>query len=85
MPHERDALIRNVLLQAVPPLMIERLGIDGILANVPENYVGSIVGAWVASRHLSLTPFGTWRSEDHSSVYGGEHLGEPVYGGEVFL
>lgn len=52
MPHERDALIRNVLLQAVPPLMIERLGIDGILANVPENYVGSIVGAWVASRFV---------------------------------
>jgi len=39
-------------LKAVPPLMIEHLGVDGILARVPENYVGSIVAAWVASRFV---------------------------------
>jgi len=49
---EREKLVRSVLLQAVPPLMLDRLGLEGILARVPENYIGSIVGAWVASRFV---------------------------------
>lgn len=49
---EREELVRTVLLQTVPPLMLERLGVDGILARVPANYIGSIVGAWIASRFV---------------------------------
>jgi len=49
---EKQQLVRAVLLKAVPPLMIQHLGVDGILARVPENYIGSIVGAWVASRFV---------------------------------
>eukprot|EP00928_Gymnodinium_smaydae_P093717 TRINITY_DN7801_c0_g2_i1.p1 TRINITY_DN7801_c0_g2~~TRINITY_DN7801_c0_g2_i1.p1 ORF type:complete len:1171 (-),score=228.98 TRINITY_DN7801_c0_g2_i1:404-3916(-) len=49
---EKDQLTRRVLAQAVPPLMVERLGIDGILSSVPQNYIGAIVGCWLASRFV---------------------------------
>jgi len=49
---ERKQLVRTVLLRAVPPLMIQRIGIEGVLKRVPPNYVGAIVGAWVASRFV---------------------------------
>mmetsp|Transcript_11710 Transcript_11710/g.17590 ORF Transcript_11710/g.17590 Transcript_11710/m.17590 type:complete len:127 (+) Transcript_11710:6-386(+) len=49
---ERDQLVRTVLTNAVPPLIIQQIGIDGILRSVPPNYIGAIVGAWVASRFV---------------------------------
>jgi len=49
---ERDQLVRTVLQRAVPPLVIKRIGIDGILRRVPQNYIGAIVGTWIASRFI---------------------------------
>jgi len=49
---EKNHIVRTVLSRAVPPLMVERIGIDGILARVPQNYIGAIVSAWVASRFV---------------------------------
>jgi len=51
-PVEKERLIRNVISRAVPPLLLEKLGVDGILRNVPANYVHALVGAWVASRFV---------------------------------
>eukprot|EP00446_Apocalathium_sp_SHHI-4_P011084 CAMPEP_0177211602 /NCGR_PEP_ID=MMETSP0367-20130122/32181_1 /TAXON_ID=447022 ORGANISM="Scrippsiella hangoei-like, Strain SHHI-4" /NCGR_SAMPLE_ID=MMETSP0367 /ASSEMBLY_ACC=CAM_ASM_000362 /LENGTH=1009 /DNA_ID=CAMNT_0018660801 /DNA_START=1 /DNA_END=3027 /DNA_ORIENTATION=- len=49
---EKKQLVRSVLLRAVPPILLEKLGLEGILARVPENYVGALVGAWVASKFV---------------------------------
>merc|ERR1719356_2057288 len=49
---DRNQLMHSVLAKAVPPLMVERLGVSGILKNVPQNYVRSIVAAWIASRYV---------------------------------
>jgi len=50
---ERDCLTRSVLRKgAVPPVMLERLGLEGVLRNVPANYVLSMVSAWIASRYV---------------------------------
>ncbi|CAK0831952.1 unnamed protein product [Prorocentrum cordatum] len=50
---ERNCLTRSVLRKgAVPPVMLERLGLEGILRNVPANYVLSMVSAWIASRYV---------------------------------
>jgi len=51
---ERDQLVRTVLAKAVPPLIIQHIGVDGVLSRVPSNYVGAIVGAWVASHFVYL-------------------------------
>jgi len=49
---ERNRLIRFVLQRAVPPLIIDRVGVDGVLARVPKNYVFAIVGSWISSRFV---------------------------------
>ncbi|CAE8609699.1 unnamed protein product [Polarella glacialis] len=49
---ERDHLVRKVLSLAVPPAMIENLGVDGIVKNVPESYITALVSAWIASRFV---------------------------------
>ncbi|CAK9021826.1 Glutamate dehydrogenase 2 (NAD-specific glutamate dehydrogenase) (NAD-GDH), partial [Durusdinium trenchii] len=49
---ERDQLVRSVLAMAIPPLMLQKQGIEGLLKTVPSNYVSAIVGAWVASRFV---------------------------------
>jgi len=49
---EREQLVRRVLTIAIPPLMLQKLGIEGILERVPANYIAAIVGAWVASRFV---------------------------------
>lgn len=49
---ERERLVCQVLRLAVPTIMLEHLGVEGILANVPANYVNAMVGAWVASRFV---------------------------------
>jgi len=49
---ERDQLVRKVISQAIPPLMLQHLGMDGVLERVPPNYIGAIVGAWIGSRFV---------------------------------
>jgi len=49
---ERSQLERTVLAKAVPPSILKRIGVDGVIRRVPPNYVGAIVGAWVASRFV---------------------------------
>mmetsp|Transcript_110286 Transcript_110286/g.235549 ORF Transcript_110286/g.235549 Transcript_110286/m.235549 type:complete len:1061 (+) Transcript_110286:91-3273(+) len=49
---ESDALVSAVLEAAVPPQLLKRLGVSGVLQNVPPNYVGAIVASWVASRFV---------------------------------
>eukprot|EP00929_Paragymnodinium_shiwhaense_P009186 TRINITY_DN11324_c0_g1_i2.p1 TRINITY_DN11324_c0_g1~~TRINITY_DN11324_c0_g1_i2.p1 ORF type:complete len:905 (+),score=217.21 TRINITY_DN11324_c0_g1_i2:153-2867(+) len=49
---ESDILVRSVVAQAVPPLMIEHLGVEGILQQVPQNYIRSLVASWIASRYV---------------------------------
>ncbi|CAK9039288.1 unnamed protein product [Durusdinium trenchii] len=49
---ERERLVRQVLELAVPPVMLQHLGVDGILQRVPKNYVAAVIGAWVASRFV---------------------------------
>lgn len=49
---DRNQLMHSVIAKAVPPLMVETLGVAGIVKNVPQNYVHSIVAAWIASRYV---------------------------------
>lgn len=49
---ERSVLIRTVLERAVPPLMVNHLGVSGILERVPPNYISAVVAAWIASRFV---------------------------------
>jgi glutamate dehydrogenase len=49
---EKDVLVSYVLTKALPPLIVKHLGIDGLLARVPPNYIAAIVGAWVGSRFV---------------------------------
>eukprot|EP00933_Yihiella_yeosuensis_P039063 TRINITY_DN3299_c0_g2_i1.p1 TRINITY_DN3299_c0_g2~~TRINITY_DN3299_c0_g2_i1.p1 ORF type:complete len:1023 (-),score=174.88 TRINITY_DN3299_c0_g2_i1:218-3232(-) len=49
---ERELLIKQVLKLAVPPLMIQHVGVAGIMEHVPSNYISAIVGAWVGSRFV---------------------------------
>lgn len=51
-PAEREQLIRSVLAKAAPASLLEHLGVDGVIKNVPPNYVAAIVGAWVGSRFV---------------------------------
>merc|ERR1719478_984822 len=47
---ERRTITAAALGQALPPLIVQQLGVDGIVKRVPGNYVRSIVASWVASR-----------------------------------
>lgn len=49
---ERDRLVHCVLAQSLPALILEHLGVAGVLRKVPANYVSSIVASWVASRYV---------------------------------
>eukprot|EP00930_Biecheleria_cincta_P019372 TRINITY_DN147_c0_g3_i1.p1 TRINITY_DN147_c0_g3~~TRINITY_DN147_c0_g3_i1.p1 ORF type:complete len:581 (-),score=105.96 TRINITY_DN147_c0_g3_i1:152-1660(-) len=49
---ERTNLVRRVISMAVPPLMVQQIGIENILRAVPQNYVVAMVGAWIASRFV---------------------------------
>jgi len=48
----KDQLVKFVLNKALPPLIVSHLGIEGLLANVPANYIAAIVGAWIGSRFV---------------------------------
>jgi len=49
---EREQLVRRVLKESLPPLMLEHVGIDGVLKRVPPNYVGAMVASWIGSRFV---------------------------------
>mmetsp|Transcript_22421 Transcript_22421/g.40433 ORF Transcript_22421/g.40433 Transcript_22421/m.40433 type:complete len:1145 (-) Transcript_22421:63-3497(-) len=49
---EKSMLIRRVLQLAVPPIMFQQVGVDGLLKRVPPNYIAATVGSWVASRFV---------------------------------
>jgi glutamate dehydrogenase len=51
-PTERSGFIGHVLERALPPVMIEKLGVVTIIARVPENYIHAIVSSWIASRYV---------------------------------
>ncbi|KAL9084736.1 MAG: hypothetical protein Q9165_007911 [Trypethelium subeluteriae] len=47
-----ERLRRSVLSDALPGLLLERVGLDLILTRVPENYLRSIFGSYLASRFV---------------------------------
>ncbi|KAL1976389.1 hypothetical protein VTN31DRAFT_2671 [Thermomyces dupontii] len=46
------ALRRAVLQEALPRLLLNKIGLDTILARVPENYLKAIFGSYLASRFV---------------------------------
>jgi len=76
---ERETLVRRVLQLAVPPLIVQHIGIDGITKRVPENYIHAIVGAWIASRYVYR--HGVCGSEVAFFLFMRELLDEQVSGG----
>lgn len=46
------ALRHSVLQDALPNLLIEKIGLDTLLKRVPENYLKSIFGSYLASRFV---------------------------------
>ncbi|KAI9738811.1 MAG: NAD-dependent glutamate dehydrogenase [Cirrosporium novae-zelandiae] len=49
---ENVPLRRSVLSDALPKLLLEKIGLDTILKRVPENYLRSIFGSFLASRFV---------------------------------
>ncbi|KUL88962.1 hypothetical protein ZTR_03581 [Talaromyces verruculosus] len=49
---ENIELRRKVLEDALPRLLLEKVGLDTILTRVPENYLRSIFGSYLASRFV---------------------------------
>ncbi|KAJ3271311.1 NAD-dependent glutamate dehydrogenase [Terramyces sp. JEL0728] len=45
-------LRRVVLMEAFPPCLLEKVGLDTLLKRVPENYVKAIFGSYLASRFV---------------------------------
>lgn len=52
--NERNHLVDYVLGQALPPVLIERIGVQGIKDRVPRTYISAVVGSWVASHFVYL-------------------------------
>jgi len=49
---ERRRFMVHVLKRALPPVMIEHVGIETLMKRVPENYMKAIVSSWIASRYV---------------------------------
>lgn len=49
---ENEKLRTNVLQDALPKLLVEKIGLDTILKRVPENYLRAIFGSYLASRFV---------------------------------
>lgn len=45
-------LRKVVLLEAFPPALLSKVGLDTLMKRVPENYVKSIFGSYLASRFV---------------------------------
>jgi glutamate dehydrogenase len=49
---EKADLVRVILPQALPRVIVDKLGIDGIFQHVPANYIWAMVGAFIGSRYV---------------------------------
>ncbi|ORY45063.1 NAD-dependent glutamate dehydrogenase [Rhizoclosmatium globosum] len=49
---ENAALRRSVLSEALPKVLLDKLGMDTLLARIPEAYVKAIFGSYLASRFV---------------------------------
>lgn len=49
---ENESLRYKVMSEALPKTLIDQLGLENILARVPENYMRAIFGAYLASRYV---------------------------------
>ncbi|KAJ3083399.1 NAD-dependent glutamate dehydrogenase, partial [Rhizoclosmatium hyalinum] len=49
---DNEPLRRLVLAEAFPKLLLDKLGMDTLLARVPEAYVKAIFGCYLASRFV---------------------------------
>lgn len=47
-----DELVREVLPQALPTLIVERLGLDAILERLPPAYVKATIAYYLASKYV---------------------------------
>eukprot|EP00743_Colponemidia_sp_Colp-15_P001493 GILK01001633.1.p1 GENE.GILK01001633.1~~GILK01001633.1.p1 ORF type:complete len:1043 (-),score=237.41 GILK01001633.1:116-2860(-) len=47
-----DMLKRRVLSEAIPKMLLDLLGLDAVLSNVPEAYVKAIFGSYLSSRFV---------------------------------
>jgi len=47
-----DALVRKVLPLAVPKILVEHCGVDGIIERVPKAYVKATIAFWLASKYV---------------------------------
>jgi glutamate dehydrogenase len=59
-----DSLIRNVLSQSIPKLLLDHCGLDGLLSRVPPAYVKAIVANWIAAKFIYTNGI----HEAHNSV-----------------
>jgi glutamate dehydrogenase len=56
---ENEALRRLIIREALPPLLVERIGLDVILKRLPESYLRALFGSNLASRFVyqhGITP-----------------------------
>jgi len=49
---DNAALRRRVLSEALPKLLVQKLGLEVILTRVPQNYLRAILGAYLAARYI---------------------------------
>lgn len=49
---EDEKIRRSVLQEALPKLLLKQIGLDQIIARVPENYLRAIFGSYIASRFV---------------------------------
>jgi glutamate dehydrogenase len=47
-----EPLRRSVLKDALPNLLLKKIGLDTIIDRVPDNYLRSIFGSYLASRFV---------------------------------
>merc|ERR1712048_459130 len=50
-----DELLQHVLSQAIPPLIVEHLGMEALLENVPAPYLKATAAYWLASKYVYET------------------------------
>ena len=49
---EQESLRRSVLADALPKLLLEKIGLDTIIERVPDSYLRAIFGSYLASRFV---------------------------------
>ena len=47
---KNEVLRRAILTEALPPLLVEKIGIDRLMQRIPETYLQAIFGSYLASR-----------------------------------